>query len=379
MLLPWGMRVCSRVLATVVAPLVVSGCPAEAGLDGTDILLPFGDLRGGMVFATRAFVGSAGYDLFYVPVPPVSTVSPQPAFRLTEADGHEWQPSVSPGGNGIAFARHEDGIFFINPNGRVSRISDTGGTSFADSLPAVSHDGKLIAWVREDLDRRVGDSGFVESFIMVANADGSEARALLPKPNIVQDAPRFEPLARSYRLIWSEFDAGSFGASGPGFYGLWLHDPIVNMGSFICQTPGEAVQGVPFRCFGQHTAWPVPTAIVFPQNGLEVYLDGSPADNVQGRIIESLQMQQIGVPVLDPIPGFYRPFPVSASYLGAERMLLDGLVTSVEGDLATLGFFVAAVDGTTVWRLSIQGYGRDFDPENTSGYLFSVATPQLIP
>ncbi len=369
-----------RPSATLLLAIGLSaGCGTKAGLDDTEILAPYNALSGGVVFATRAIEASAGYDLYWTPIPQAGDIGAQPVVRLTEANGHEWQPSVSPGGNGIAFAREEDGIFLINKNGRIRRISDTNDTSFADSLPAVSYDGQLVAWVREDLSQPIGEDGFSQAFIMVANSDGSDPRALFKKDGIVQDAPRFEPMDRSYRIAWSEFDARTLGPTGPTSFGIWLHDPIAKMGSFVCQAPGITVGQITYRCFGQHLAWPVPNTIILPQNGLEFSLDGSPPDNVQGTLLGAIQMQQVGFPVIEQIGGFHRTFPISAGYYRNERMVIDGIITNVDGDFPTLAFFIASVDGAIVQRLFINGYTNDNDPFSTANFLFSVATPQIIP
>ena len=45
----------------------------------------------------------------------------------------------------------------------------------------------------------------------------------------------------------------------------------------------------------------------------------------------------------------------------------------------SLGLFVAALDGTSVTRLLIEGYANDIDTINTGNYLFSVATPKIVP
>ncbi|MEQ9503912.1 MAG: hypothetical protein RIT81_44065 [Deltaproteobacteria bacterium] len=368
-----------RVLTILALVAGAAGCGKAAGLDDTEILQPYASLSGGVVFATRAIQASNGYDLYVTPIPAAGDIGSQPAFRLTEAQGNEWQPSVSPGGNGIAFARSDDGIFLINRNGRVRQISDTDGTRFVDSLPAVSFDGQLVAWVREDLNQAIGDTGFSQAYIMVANADGSDPRILIEKEGFVQDAPRFEPMDRSYRLVWSEFDARTLSGSGPTSYGIWLHDPITKMGSYVCQAPGVAVGQTVYRCFGQHIAWPIPGTVILPQNGLEFSLTGGPPDNVQARLVESISTQQVGFPVVEQVGGFHRTFPVSAGYFRNEVMVIDGLITDVNGDLPTLGFFMASVDGATVQRLFVAGLSNDYDPNNTAGYLFSVATPQIIP
>src|SRR5688572_8725205 len=115
---------------------LAAACGDEAGVEGTNILVDYAQLSGGVVFATGAIVDSNDYDLFWTNAPIVPTIDPQPLVRLTEASGSEWQPSVSKGGNGIVFAREGDGIFLINTSGRISRISNAEDKDrVRDSLP----------------------------------------------------------------------------------------------------------------------------------------------------------------------------------------------------------------------------------------------------
>ncbi len=358
--------------------LSLAACGADAGADGTQILFPYEQMPGGVVFASTSFAGTAGYDLYWAPVPATATLEGQPVFRLTETNGDDWQPAVSLSGRAVAFARKDDGIFLIGVSGRVKRISETDGTAFQDSLPAVSADGRRVAWVREDRAKPVADTGFYETSIWVANFDGTDARAVFPRPGSVQDAPVFEPILGSNRLAWSEFDATSLGPNGPQRYGIWLHDLANVSGQFVCQTSYRIVDRV-YRCFGQHLAWPIPNTLVLPQQFLEISLDGTAPNTVYLTILDSLTTQQLGQPIIEQIPGFYSPFPLSASYQGIERMIFDGVVTSVEGDLPSLNFMIAAVSGDSVWPLVLANRATEYDPASTGGFLFSVATPQFMP
>ena len=361
-----------------LACLLAASCGGSAGDENTEILVPYGELAGGLILASGAIPGSRGYELWWAPLPPAPTINPQPLLRLTDAGGDQWQPSASPGGNGLAFATREDGIFLVTTSGRIRRISDTRGTALRDSLPAVSFEGDRVAWVREDTSRPIGATGFVETYIMMANADGSAERALSPAPNTIQDAPKFEPRFGGTRVVWSEFAADTLSVDGPQDYGIRLFDFTTNTDRYLCRAPVQ-VDGLWYRCFGQHLAWTVSDAVVLPQSFLELYLDGSDPTSSYVPLIESITSQAIGSPVLDGPRGFYDAFPMSVSYQDLDRMVFDGLVTSVEGDLATLGIFVAGVDGQNIWRLYLDGQSFDYDPVNTAGFFFSVATPQVMP
>jgi hypothetical protein len=358
--------------------LALAACGGSAGTEDTEILAPFEALAGGLVLASGAVQGSHGYELWWAPLPAAPVLSPQPLVRLTDAGGDQWQPSTSPGGNGIAFATAGDGVFLITTSGRIRRISDTRGTALRDSLPAVSFEGDRVAWVREDTGQPIGDTGFFQTYIMMANADGSDARALSPSPNTIQDTPKFEPRFGGNRLVWSEFAADTLSVEGPQDYAVRLFDFTTGTDRFLCRGDVE-VAGFLFRCFGQHLTWTVNDAVVLPQSFLELYIDGSPATSSYVNLLESISSQELGRPVLQGPPGFFNAFPLSVSYQYLDRMVFDGLVTSVEGDLPTLGIFVAGVDGGNVWRLSLDGQTFDYDAINTAGFFFSVATPQVIP
>ena len=198
---------------------------------------------------------------------------------------------------------------------------------------------------------------------------------MLPKPGIVQDAPRFEPLSGAVRLAWSEFDPTTIVTDGPTTYGLWVHNYRDNVGQFACTNPAIVVDGVVQRCFGQHLAWPRRDALIVTQSFFEVFLDGSPpATGLHQRFGSSVEGQQLGSPLRLPTGFGFSTFPISASYLG-NRMIFDGIVNNVEGNQSTLSFWIASVDGTEAWRLQLAGYGPDLDTDSTNSYLFSVATP----
>lgn len=370
----------------VAAALACAACSPSAGEDGTTIMAPYGALSGGMVFATSHYRGNDGYDLMWVPVAGLSQIStPVAPVRLTNASGNEWQPSVSAGNNGIVFVREGDGIHLISPSGRVSRVSNP-GDRYHDSIPAISPDGALVAWVREDTLKPIGNSGFNETVVMIANFDGKNARAVSPKPGIIQDAPTFSPDPRSHQLAWSEFNATTIGPAGPVDYGIWVHDYTTSAGRFACTSPAIPLpDGGVYRCFGQHLTWPQPNVIVADQQLLEIPLDGAPLDAVPyNKLVASLMGQQTGTPALTPIPGvrpgFFDGFPLSASFdLNRSRMVVDGVVGPTGVDSTTLAFILANVDGSGGAQILISGYSADYDPVATGNYLFSVATPQLIP
>lgn len=359
--------------------LALGGCGGDAGNDGSEILAPFDQLAGGIIFASGALPGSRGYELWWAPVPAIVPVDAQPVVRLTDASGDQWQPSVSPGGNGFVYAAKDDGIFLVTTSGRIRRITNTKGEAFKDSLPALSFEGDRVAWVREHTDEPIGDTGFFQTSIYMSNADGTELRELTRAVNTIQDAPKFEPRFGATRIVWSEFAADTLAAQGPQDYGVRIFDFSTGTDLYVCRGP-ELVGGVPQRCFGQHLAWTVNDAVVLGQSFLELYLDGSPSTSAYGAIIESVSSQTlIGAPVLNGPAGFWGAFPLSVSYQFLDRMVFDGLVTSVDGDLPNLGFFVAGVDGQNVQRLYLSGHNFDYDPVNTAGFLFSVATPQFVP
>lgn len=365
---------CVALLATTL----IAACGGGAGGDSTEILVPYEQLPGGMLFASGAVDGSRGYELWWAPVPLVPTLDAQPVLRLTDAAGDQWQPSVSPGGQGFVYATRDDGIFLVSTSGRISRITDARNQPFKDSSPALSFEGDRVVWVREHTDQPIGETGFFQTSIYMANADGTDERILTPAFNTIQDAPKFEPRPASTRVVWSEFAADTLTVQGPQDYGVRIFDFITNTDYYLCRGP-VVVGATAHRCFGQHLAWTINDAIVLGQSFLELYLNGAPATSSYLPLIESVSSQTIGAPVLQGPAGFFNSFPMSVSYQFLDRMVFDGLTTSVEGDLPTLGFFVAGVDGQNVSRINLVGHTYDYDPVNTAGYFFSVATPQFVP
>lgn len=370
--------------------LSVAACGGAAGEVDSEILVPFSGLGGGIVFATAGISGSSGYDLYWVPIPPPSSVSPQPFLRLTDAGGNEWQPSAARDGSAIAFAS-DDGIRVITSSGRIKEVSNTVDTPFNDSLPAVHPSGTQVAWVREDTSREIPGTLFFETWIMIADVDGQNARTVSPRPGVVQDAPVFDPNSLNTRLAWSEFDPKSIvGAVGPTVYGIFIYNYQNETGAFVCQSENGLTPGTEFlpqrpdrfyRCFGQHMVWPIPEILVLPQDFLEIEVMTGALSSVWSEVVVSLQVQQLGVPFIEPRgDGFFPAFPISASYApDGSIMVFDGVLTSVEGDEPSLSLFVASSDGSNVRRLLVDGLTNDVDTANTASYLFSRATPQIIP
>ncbi|MBI2378432.1 MAG: hypothetical protein HYV07_30820 [Deltaproteobacteria bacterium] len=379
-------------LSFLAIVLAGSACGTDVGEDGSDLPFPYEALRGGFVFATSAIVGSAGYDLYWAPVPDGGDVSSVPFERLTDGSENDWQPSAALSGRGLAFAR-DSGIHVISSSGRVKRISDTRDSTFVDSLPAVSPDADRVAWVREDTSRPIGQTGYFEAYIMMAAFDGTNVREVQPSRGFVQDAPAFDPDLKRPRIGWSEFDpAGVVAAFGPRNYGIYVYDYVAEAGDFVCQsvdgiTPGAnavtpPADGRSFRCFGQHLAWPLTDTLVLGQGLLEISTIGRPLASTYPGILDSMQSQQTGFPFTDPRPdGFHPPFPISVSFSNDARQLFlfDGVVGSVEGDQPTLGFFAARYDGGGLFRIRIAGLVEDIDTITTRDYLLSVATPAIIP
>ncbi len=355
------------------------GCGESTGDDNTQLPLIYAEMRGGMVFASLNMPGADGYDLYWTGVPAVPTSDRQLYLQLTNSSGHDYQPNMSPGGNGFVFARKDTGIFLVSSTGRVKQVTDTQNTDFKDSLPALNFAGDRIAWVREDTSKPIGESGFFETYIMMANFDGTNEEALNPKAGVVQDAPAFPPLERSNEVAWSEFNAETITQSGPTNYGIWIHDFQNKTGRYICEAPALIIGGVAYRCFGQHLVWPVPDTLVLTQQFLELSTTGQPANSVYPQILNGLTSLP-GTPKLEPagIAGFHNAFPISASYR-PPLMIFDGLIQALDGNADTLSFFTAQVDGSSVIRFNVADHTADFDAQYTANYLFSTATPQLVP
>lgn len=373
-----------------LACVTATGCKDGAGIDGSDILVPYEQLGGNIVFATQRILGSAGYDLYMIPTPNTSSFGELPFVRVTDAGGDEWQPSVGYNGTGIAFVKDFE-IHVITSSGRVRKISDISGTDFKDSLPAVSRNAQRVAWVREDTDRPIGNSGFSETYIMIANFDGTEQRKVEPRDGTVQDAPVFDPARDATRLAWSEFRPDTFIAgSGPTEYGVRVFDFRSNTGTYVCRaengvTPGTnalPARGAPYRCFGQHLTWPLEDVIVLSQDLLEIYIrQANRLESTWTNVVEATQRQQTGIPQIGARgDGFFPPFPISVSYSKDNPiMVFDGVITEIDGNAPTLAFFTATTNGDSPFRIQIAGWRNDIDTTNTVNFLFSVAKPTLIP
>ncbi|HJL40002.1 MAG TPA: hypothetical protein RMG48_01750 [Myxococcales bacterium LLY-WYZ-16_1] len=351
----------------------VTACGPE-DLGDVQFLLPPGDLPPGMVFASRAVPGAAGYDLFWV-----SLDGRQGPVRLTSGGGDDWMPAASDRGFGLVFARAEDGIFYVAPDGDVRRISDTRGDDKVDSFPALSSDGEWVAWVREHLDRPL-PSGFFESTIMLATTDGGAVRELNRQEGLVQLAPAFSPEPGSSELIWAEvqFDAQAF----PEFYNLRRFDHELLQGELVCPRDEEFVSGeVRVRCWGFHLTWP--DDLILSQQQVRFPLRGGTAIDQKEAIRTTVDDSTV-IPVRDrPNDAFFQPWPLSASVSNrftdrTSIMVFDGLATFTDGRDPSLVFFRATGEGRDARRIPIDGLTRDLDPENTSNYLFSVATPSLL-
>jgi hypothetical protein len=369
----------------------VASCGPAPGSDGAQLPVPFSHLGGGIVFATSRLIGSAGYDLYWIPLPAVNQVTPQVPVRLTSADGDERQPSVSASGNAIVFAT-DDGILAITSSGRFRRISKTTGMNLYDSIPAVSPNADRVAWVREDHNRPIAGSNGFETYVMLANFDGSNAQPASPKDGIIQDAPAFSPDPMASKLAWTEFNATTIDPNtGPHDYGVWVHDYKAISGHYVCRSaPDGHTIGAemlmrdigPYRCFGEHLAWPAPNVLVLGQDLLEIHTDTGELVPVWQKVIDGINMMQIGQALTQTLQGaFFPAFPLSVNYApDGSRFVFDGLMGSTDSTGNDgLAILTASSDGTSVYRVPVQGYGADYDPYRTANYTFSWATPQIIP
>ena len=65
----------------------MGACASGSGEDGTNLLVPYDELGGGIVFATNGITGSNGYDLYWIPFPDTRSRGLLPFARLTDAQG----------------------------------------------------------------------------------------------------------------------------------------------------------------------------------------------------------------------------------------------------------------------------------------------------
>ena len=369
----------------------IAACSSPAGGDGSQILIPYEQLGGNIVFATAAIDGAYGYDLFIVPVPAPNTSLTLSPLPITDTTGNEWQPAVAHNGGGMAFVK-DFNIHLITSSGRIRQITENSDTGYLDSLPAVSSGARFVAWVREDTSRPIGDTGFSETYIMMAEFDGSNVVELAPESGLVQDTPAFDPAPGSNRIAWSEFDPASIlPGNGPTVYNVRVFDHVNTTSNFPCRaqdgkTPGiESLaprQNLPaYRCFGQHLSWPTNDVLVLSQDMLEISLSKNELASIWGSVIQGVQQQQTGIPdIVANANGFFPRFPLSASYSkDSSIMVFDGYITEINGNTPSLAMYTAPPTGSVPQRLKIAGYGTDIDATSTADYLFSVATPRIIP
>lgn len=357
-------------MRTAPGVLLIATLGGACGDDvGTvQFLVPPRDLPNGMVFATAALPGANNYDLFWVALD-----GSQGPIQLTDTGANEWMPSASDVGLGLVFAREEDGIFYVRPDGEVVRISDVSGTDLEDSFPTLSPDGAFVAWVREDAQS-------LQTYVVMATTEGTQERDLDPTEGVIQLAPVFSPVPGSTELIWSEVRVGP---EGPVDFNLNRFDHRTLQDEFICPSDGLVpADGELFRCFGFHATWP--DDLVLTQQQLRLPLNGAAQPSTHtGAILDSLVNTTI-VPVFDDAnPGWFRPFPLSASISnnvqpGTSVMVFDGFVTFNDGRNPSLAFFRSLGQGEDALRIPIAGLSTDLDFENTADFLFSVATPTLL-
>jgi dipeptidyl aminopeptidase/acylaminoacyl peptidase len=127
-------------------------------------------------------VGATGLDLY------VMEADGSRRRRLFDGD-EDVSPSWSPDGEQIAFVRGggDDGtgrIFVVDPDAGSARALFENGGAAEDADPAWSPDGTQLAFVRTEPDG--------SSHLMIANADGSDARSVLGRPEAL-GSPSWSP------------------------------------------------------------------------------------------------------------------------------------------------------------------------------------------
>src|SRR5205807_2176857 len=106
-------------------------------------------------------------------------------------------------------------------------------------------------------------------------------------------------------------------------------------------------RGYPYRCFGEHLAWPTADTLVLSQDLLQISLSGRGFGTIWNDLIHSVQAQEAGSPDIGARgDGFFPAFPLSLSYSAdAGSIAFDGVVVTVDGNRPTLALFVAQADG----------------------------------
>ena len=152
------------------------------GLDTHPAWMPDGRA---VVFASTR--GGASYDLYRLAIDAEGHAAGAPE-QLTSAPTHEITPSVAPDGSILyaALAPHEDGTVDSHierraPDGTISRITD----GAADSSPAVSPDGRTLAFVRPAL----GPDGRADGELWTMPAMGGEPALVVELPQTDEGGP----------------------------------------------------------------------------------------------------------------------------------------------------------------------------------------------
>jgi Tol biopolymer transport system component len=159
-------------------------------------------------------VGASGLDLY------VLAADGSGRRRLLDGD-EDVSPAWSPDGDQIAFVRGgaADGagrIFVVDPDGEGSaRLLVEQDATGNDSDPAWSPDGTQLAFVRTEPEGL--------SHLMVANADGSDARSVLERPEAL-GSPSWSPDGTTLA-----FTVGTGGESGGSIVLLDLEEGSVEM------------------------------------------------------------------------------------------------------------------------------------------------------
>ncbi|MGH9191561.1 MAG: TolB family protein [Acidimicrobiales bacterium] len=156
-------------------------------------------------------VGASGLDLY------VMAADGSGRRRLVDGD-EDVSPAWSPDGEEIAFVRGggNDGtgrIFVVDPDGGSARALVEHGGRAEDADPAWSPDGTQLAFVRTEPDGL--------SHLMIADADGSDARSVLERPDAL-GSPSWSPDGTT--LV---FTVGKGGESGGSIALLDLEDGSV--------------------------------------------------------------------------------------------------------------------------------------------------------